>query len=326
MQVYHTSSQTHARTRPATWVPRRVYYVLAYLKRQLTPGTPKAISNKHIQEAIGFGSEGEVSQIMRWLGGELPTSGRWAYGILRETEQRYRFIERERMPSGGYTITLLPTPRPIDAPEAVQLSFLDDPSMIPLAGQQDAAQRGSFSHDPPRQPDRRHSSAANARSERDHPKDMLEESSSSSMGAARKKNEWAGVTISGLGFLPIAALSKAGVTPQMLQTADLKIQTRREYDRAQQVRILIRSLLTNQPIYSAAEIAARELEQHHERPRSAAPARRSTPNQSKRLGTLNPPTSITPEQARALPRRSSARLRALLEQRERQVGSGHGTE
>lgn len=174
--VYHTPQH---RTRAATWVPRRVYYVLAYLKRCLTPGTPQAISNKHIQAAIRFGSEGEVSQIMRWLAGELPTTGRWAYKVLA-TEQVYRFITRDRLPSGGYCITLLARPEPlaartVPAPEPVQLSFLDDPSMIPLAADQDARNRGSFSPMSPAHLDRAHSSAADRRSQRDHPKESHEE-------------------------------------------------------------------------------------------------------------------------------------------------------
>lgn len=173
--VYHKT-----RTRPQTWVPRRVYYVLAYLKRQLTPDKPKAISNKTIQEAIRFGSEGEVSQIMRWLSGELPTMGRWAYGVLRDNAQRYRFIDRERMPSGGYLIRLLPQPEPLapaaGAPQIVQLSlFGDDPSMIPPAPLPDAETRGSFYDMAPDRPDPQHLNAPNARSQRDHAKETHED-------------------------------------------------------------------------------------------------------------------------------------------------------
>jgi hypothetical protein len=168
------------RTRATTWAPRRAYYVLRYLKRQLAPGKPRALSNKQIQTAIGFGSEGEVSQIMRWLCGELPTLGRWAYGYLN-APQTYRFIDRERTPAGGYLITLLATPTPIDQvemalPQIVQLSFLDDPSMIPHAAHQDAPQGGSFFHDPLGDADLSHQERQNARSQGDHPKESHEES------------------------------------------------------------------------------------------------------------------------------------------------------
>lgn len=171
---HHT---TTPRTRPATWVPRRVYYVLAYLKRQLTPGKPQALSNYQIKEALRFGSEGEVSQIMRWLSGDLPTMGRWAYRVLN-TPQIYRFITRERMPSGGYALTLLAVPKRIDPPEpeAVQLSFLDDPSMIPLAAHQDAANEGSSTAMRVRRDDRRRQDAPERRRAGDHHEEIHEES------------------------------------------------------------------------------------------------------------------------------------------------------
>lgn len=166
----------NARTRATAWVPRRVYYVLRYLRRTLTPGKGHALSNKQIQTAIKFGSEGEVSQIMRWLAGELPTMGRWAYGCLNANPQQYRFIDRERMPSGGYLITLLARPQPLVAPpprvpDLVQLSFLDDPAVIPHAAHQDAAQGGSFFHDPSGDVDRRQQHAADRRSARDQHKE-----------------------------------------------------------------------------------------------------------------------------------------------------------
>jgi hypothetical protein len=175
--VYHNKS----RTRSTTWVPRRVFYVLRFLQKALTPGKAQAISNKQIQTAIHFGSEGEVSQIMRWLSGESPIMGRWAYGCLNANAQQYRFITRERMPSGGYLITLLTAPQRIDVPvlhlpEIVQLSFLDDPSVIPHAGQQDAPGGGSFSHDPSCLPDPQQYSALNSRSQRDQHEEIHEES------------------------------------------------------------------------------------------------------------------------------------------------------
>lgn len=186
--VYHTP-----RTRPATWTPRRVWYVLRYLKRTLTPGTPKAISNKHIQEAVGFGSEGEVSQIMRWLAGDAPTTGRWAYGVLQATEQRYRFVTRERMPSGGYSLTLLAAPAPIAPaaiePQIAQLDmFADDPSMIPPCPRQDAADRGSFSAMAPERTDLAQPNAPNARSQRDHVKESLHDQQQQQPSLARESN------------------------------------------------------------------------------------------------------------------------------------------
>lgn len=169
--VYHNKP----RTRATTWVPRRCYYVLRHLQRTLEVGKAQPLSNKQIKDAIRFGSEGEVSQIMRWLSGEAPTMGRWAYGALNANPQQYRFITRERMPSGGYLVTLFPTPERIDAPQialpqVVQLSFFgleNDPSMIPHAGQQNAPQGGSFSHDPFDVVDRGQQSAANRGSEGD---------------------------------------------------------------------------------------------------------------------------------------------------------------
>ena len=86
------------------------------------------------------------------------------------------------------------------------------------------------------------------------------------MGAQSQKNEWAGVAIAGAKFVPSAALRRAGVTPQILQDADRKIQTRHEYDREGQIRVLFDCLLSHQPIYSAAEIAARAEEPCDERP------------------------------------------------------------
>jgi hypothetical protein len=291
-QSYHAhesvsrADKTKSRTRASTWVPRRVYYVLCYLRRALSPGSPKAISNKRIQEAIRFGSEGEVSQIMRWLSGEAPTAGRWAYGALNQ-EQLYSYIDRERMPNGGYLITLLATPRPIvPPPSIVQLALWDDPSVIPCGAQPKAPEGGSFLHDPPERPDPPHSIAPERRSQRDQHEEIHEESNKQQHGARPKKSDWSGTTIDGLNFLPIAALEAAGHTPESVRAADAKIQTRREYDRPAQVRILIRSLLTRQPIYSAAEMQARSEEQSHERPaRSAAPSgarRRSAKNRRER--------------------------------------------
>jgi hypothetical protein len=179
-KVYHTPQQ--GRTRPADWLPRRAYYVLRFLKKTLTPGKPTAISNAQIKAGLRFGSEGEVSQLMRYLAGELPTSGRWAYSALNTTPQERRHIVRERMPSGGYLITLLRASEPIEvavaaAPEATQLTLwgqMDDPPMIPQEAQQHAADGGSCVDDPPRRPARRHRDAANGCSAGDHHKKTLE--------------------------------------------------------------------------------------------------------------------------------------------------------
>jgi hypothetical protein len=166
-----------SRTRASTWVPRRAYYVLAYLRRRLTAGNAQAISNKQIQIAVRFGSEGEISQTMRWLAGDAPTSGRWSYGNLN-APQVYRFITRERLPSGGYVITLLAAPKLIDppAPDAVQLTLWDDPSMIPPAPHQDAPDGGSCDQDPPASAGLRQQDAPNGRAQRDHPKETPEDS------------------------------------------------------------------------------------------------------------------------------------------------------
>jgi hypothetical protein len=178
MEVYHKKS----RTRSTIYVPRRAFYVRRFLERTLTPGTPQAISNKQIQLGVRFGSEGEVSQIMRWLAGESPTMGRWAYGALQANAQTYRFITRERTPSGAYVITLLPTPERIDAPrlalpQVVQLSFFgdtNDPPVIPHAPQQDASEGGSFSHDPFDAGDLAQQSAADRGSQRDQHEERLQ--------------------------------------------------------------------------------------------------------------------------------------------------------
>jgi hypothetical protein len=265
--------------------------VLRHLQRTLDAGKPQAISNKQIQTAIHFGSEGEVSQIMRWLAGEQPTMGRWAYGCLNANPQQYRFITRERMPSGGYLVTLLANPERIDAPrlalpQIVQLSFFgetNDPSVIPRAGQQDAPQGGSFLHDPFDRADQAQRDAPNAGSQRDQHEERSHESNSSSVGA-RPKYDWSGVAISWVGFLPTTALEKSGVTPEIFQSADRKILTRTEYDRPTQVRILIRSLLSGEPIYSAAEITAREQEPSRERPAESAPRRDAGDHGANRTG------------------------------------------
>jgi len=291
MEVYHKPP----RTRASTWVPRRVYYVLRFLQRRLTAGQSQPLSNKQVKDAIKFGSEGEVSQIMRYLAGEQPTMGHWAYGALNMHAQTYRFITRDRLPSGGYSITLLPTPERIDAPqlvlpEIVQLSFFgaeNDPSMIPQIGQQDALQGGSFVHDPFARADLPLANAEECRSQRDQHEHRSHESNSSSMSVLAQKNDWSGVTPDGMDFLPILALEKAGVTPHVFQEADRKIATRREYDRPAQIRILIRSLLTSQPIYSAAEIAAHEQESPHERPSRSTARRDATDHGTDRPGRSN---------------------------------------
>lgn len=293
---YHGS-----RTRATTWVPRRVFYVLRHLQRTLTPGKAQPISNKQIKDAIRFGSEGEVSQIMRWLSGDQPTMGRWAYGCLDANPQQYRFITRERMPSGGYLVTLLATPERIERaavrlPEIVQLSFFgdaNDPPMIPRAPRSDAVQGGSFSHDPFDGADPRQHSAAKRRHMGDQHEDRSHESNSSSVGVSLQKYDWSGVATEGIDFLPIAALERAGVTPDIFQAAERKIVTRCEYDRQAQVRILIHSLLTNQPIYSVSEIAARTEEHRHDTAaaptgRDGAGARRSSRTHSTRRSALQP--------------------------------------
>jgi hypothetical protein len=117
--------------------------------------------------------------------------------------------------------------------------------------------------------------------------------SSSSVGALSQKNDWSEITISDAQFLPISALEKAGHTPASVQAADAKIQTRREYSRAEQVKILFRSLLTQQPIYSAAEIAARTEEDRHDTAaaptgRDGAGARRSSRTHSVRRSANDP--------------------------------------
>lgn len=88
--------------------------------------------------------------------------------------------------------------------------------------------------------------------------------SSSSTRAPLEKNDWSGLAIAGADFVPIAALEKAGITPDLVMLADAKMQTRSEYDRPTQIRVLFRSLLTHQPIYSAAEIVQQE--SRYERP------------------------------------------------------------
>lgn len=266
-----SNPKSASRTHTIPWTPRRIWYVLKELRRHLAPGKAQALSNARIKDALRFGSEGEVSQIMRWLAGDVPTTGRWSYNVLN-TPQVYRFIVRERMPSGGYLITLLAVPERIDspAPDAVQLAFWNDPPMIPPGPHQDAPRRGSFSHDPPGRSDPPRQDATNQRSQGDHDKENVKEFNNSSMARAQK-NDWSQVTISGADFIPIAALEKAGHTPESVQAADAKLRTRAEYDRPAQVRILFQSLLSGQPIYSAAEIAARKAEvEGHVRPERPA--------------------------------------------------------
>lgn len=145
MQVYHTSTPHHTRRtshRLQGPLPLRTYLVLKYLRSVLTPGRPASISNAVLAEAVGYGSEGEVSQIMRWLSGELPLSGRWAHRYL-EAPQQLRYIERERRPDGGYTTTLLATPAPLVLTDH---DPLDDPQ-----GAHTGAESAIFSHDPPLQ-------------------------------------------------------------------------------------------------------------------------------------------------------------------------------
>lgn len=140
-QVYHrTSARTQRRSHGP--LPVRIYIVLKYLRQVLTPGERIRLSNAALAQAVGYGSEGEISQVMRWLAGEIPAMGRWAHRYL-DTPQQLRYILRERRPDGGYTTTLLAAPTPIALSDH---DPLDDP---------DAADTGAesavFAHDPPHQ-------------------------------------------------------------------------------------------------------------------------------------------------------------------------------
>ncbi len=107
-----TTATVKSRRRRGGPLPTRIYIVLRWLGRVLVAGASGNLSNAAVTAAVGFGSEGEVSQILRWLAGELPTSGRWAHRYLDQPQQ-LRYIRRERRPDGGYTTTLLATPEPL---------------------------------------------------------------------------------------------------------------------------------------------------------------------------------------------------------------------
>lgn len=140
-QVYHrTTPHQHHRRNSTGTLPLRIYLVLKYLRAALPPGAAVNVSNAAITAAVGYGSEGEVSQVMRWLAGELPLSGRWAHRYL-DAPQRLRYIARERRPDGGYTTTLLVVPTPIALSDH---DPLDDPQPS-----RPRAESTHVAHDPP---------------------------------------------------------------------------------------------------------------------------------------------------------------------------------
>jgi hypothetical protein len=98
------------------------------------------LSNAAICQGVSYGSEGEVSQILRWLAGELPTAGRWSHRYL-DAPQRLRYLHRERRPDGGYTTIVLAVPEPIVLAEPV----MDDPSEAPQDSASECAPEGSCS-------------------------------------------------------------------------------------------------------------------------------------------------------------------------------------
>lgn len=143
MQVYHTSEPArpprHRARRLLGPLPLRVYLVLKYLRAALPPGQPVSLSNAALAQAVGYGSEGEVSQVMRWLSGALPLSGRWAHRYL-DAPQQLRYLVRERRPDGGYITTLLATPTPLALAEH---DPVDDPQPSRSSGES-----AVFAHDP----------------------------------------------------------------------------------------------------------------------------------------------------------------------------------
>jgi len=134
---------THARRRRAGPLPLRVYLVLKYLRAVASAGQPVSLSNASICAGVGYGSEGEVSQILRWLAGELPMAGRWAHRYL-DTPQQLRYVRRERRPDGGYLTTVLAVPEPIVLTAAVP----DDPVHDPANQAFPRAPQGIMDHDP----------------------------------------------------------------------------------------------------------------------------------------------------------------------------------
>lgn len=140
-QVYHRTTARPQR-RSQGPLPLRIYLVLKYLRLVLPPGEQVSLSNAAIAQAVGYGSEGEVSQVMRWLAGDLPLSGRWAHRYL-DTPQELRYILRERRPDGGYTTTLLVAPTPIALSDH---DPLDDPQPSLTH-----AESTNVAHDPPQQ-------------------------------------------------------------------------------------------------------------------------------------------------------------------------------
>jgi hypothetical protein len=112
-------------------------------------------------------------------------------------------------------------------------------------------------------------------------------------GALSQKNDWSEITISGAQWVPTQALERAGHTPESVRQADAKMRTRHEYTREEQIKILFQSLLHQQPIYSAADIAARTEEHDHATAaaptgRDGAGARRSSRTHSARRSASDP--------------------------------------
>jgi hypothetical protein len=115
---------------------------LKYLRAVAPAGQPISLSNASICAGVGYGSEGEVSQILRWLAGELPMTGRWAHRYL-DTPQQLRYLRRERRPDGGYLTTVLAAPEPI-----VLAAVSDDPVHDPANQAFPRAPQGIMDHDP----------------------------------------------------------------------------------------------------------------------------------------------------------------------------------
>lgn len=165
---YHesaTSTVTRTRRRRSGGpLPLRVYLVLKWLRTVLNPGQPASISNAAVAEGVGYKSEGEVSQILRWLAGDLPTTGRWAHRYLDQAQQ-LRYLRRERRPDGGYSTTLLATPEPLVIADAEPAH---DPSDDPSSAAPDSGMIPPPMHDPSGESCSEASEGGKPRIERDH--------------------------------------------------------------------------------------------------------------------------------------------------------------
>lgn len=114
-------------------------------------------------------------------------------------------------------------------------------------------------------------------------------SSSSSNRAHARDGGWQDVrrVIAEADFIPRRGLERAGCTPAMVLDAWARFLTRPEYTPPERVKVFFRTLCIGEPIYSAAELSARQQEQeppHAATERPSGAGRPAAPPERRRSG------------------------------------------